>query len=127
MRNCLNSHFFVKMDQCQPGPNRESQRLWVKGIRIVPNSHTLAGFAIGTLCLATMATIQAPFKDTTQNQNLFLQKDFYFPPTQAQKNHIYLNLVFMATLLNVIYAKIMGKIRGESTFVYGEFCLQISV
>ena len=39
-------------------------------------------------------------KATIQNQNLFPQKDFYFPPTQAQKKAYY---NFMANLLNVIY------------------------
>ena len=29
-----------------------------------------------------------PFKDTTQNQNLFPPKDFYFLPTQAKKKHL---------------------------------------
>ena len=29
-----------------------------------------------------------PFKSTTQNQNLFLRKDFYFLTTQAHKNHL---------------------------------------
>ena len=45
-----------------------------------------------------------PFKGTTQNQNLFPRKDFDFLPTQAQKD-IYHNLVFMATLLIMIYTK----------------------
>ena len=43
---------FLKMDQCQPRPNCETQPLWVQGIRIVPNGHNLAGFAIGALHLA---------------------------------------------------------------------------
>ena len=38
-----------------PTPNCEIQPLWVQGIQIVPNCHTLAGFAIGALRLATMA------------------------------------------------------------------------
>jgi hypothetical protein len=80
---------FLKLDQCQPQPNRKTQPLWVQEIWTVPNYHTLAGFAIGTLHLATMATLEGPpFKTTTQNQNLFLTKDFYFLPTQAQKNHL---------------------------------------
>ena len=33
------------------------QPLWVQGIQIVPNYHTLTGFAIGALLLATMATL----------------------------------------------------------------------
>ena len=45
------------MDQCQPRPNCETQPLWVQGILIVPNGHTLAGFAIGALQLMTMAEI----------------------------------------------------------------------
>ena len=45
------------MDQCQPRPNRETQPLWVQGIWIVPNGHTLADFDIGALCLATMAAL----------------------------------------------------------------------
>ena len=44
----LNSHFF-KVVQYPPRAN-------VK-IKLVPNCHILAGFVIGTLCLATMATL----------------------------------------------------------------------
>ena len=40
------------MDQCQPRPNCQTQPLWVQGIRIVPNGHNLAGYAIGALRLA---------------------------------------------------------------------------
>jgi hypothetical protein len=61
----------LKLDQCQPRPNRKTQPFWVQGIHIVPNCHTLAGFAIGALHLVTMAKYP-PFKKTTQNQNLFL-------------------------------------------------------
>ena len=39
----------------QPRPNRKTQPFCVKGFRLVPNGHTLAGFAIGDLCLATIA------------------------------------------------------------------------
>ena len=45
------------MDQCQPLPNYEIRPMWVQGIRIVPNGHTLVVFTIGTLQLATMATL----------------------------------------------------------------------
>ena len=48
---------FLKLYQCQPQPNRKTLPLWVQGIRIVPNCHNLAGFAIGTLHLAAMATL----------------------------------------------------------------------
>ena len=38
-----------------------------------------------------------PFKSTTQKQNLFLRKDFYFLTTQAQKTHLIQlgNLIFL--------------------------------
>ena len=45
------------MDQCQPQPNWETQPLMIQGIQIVPNGQNLAGFAIGALRLATMATL----------------------------------------------------------------------
>jgi hypothetical protein len=45
----LKASFFLKPDQCQPPSNHKTQPLWVQQIRIVPNCHTLAGFAIGAL------------------------------------------------------------------------------
>jgi hypothetical protein len=71
------------MDQCQPRPNRETQPLWVQGIWLVPNGHTLAGFTIGAFHLATMATLH--LRALRKTKNLFLQKDFYLLPTQAKK------------------------------------------
>ena len=53
----LNSQFFLKLVQWQPQQNRKTQPFWVKGFRLVPNGHTLAGFAVGALRLATMATL----------------------------------------------------------------------
>ena len=47
----------LKVDQCQPRPNRETQPFLVHGIWLVPNSHTLPGFAIVAFCLATVATL----------------------------------------------------------------------
>ena len=66
------------------------------------NGHTLAGFAIGTLRLASMATLQLRARHKTKN--LFPKNDFYFLAIQAKKD-IYYNFVLMANLLNVIYAK----------------------
>ena len=51
-----------------------------------------------------------PFKSTTQNQNLFPQKDFYFQPTQAQKKHL-LQLGIHGNPAKRDLHKIMGKIR----------------
>ena len=65
-------------------------------------SHPITGFAIDAPSLSNNG--YPPFKGTTQNQNLFPRKDFYFLPTQAKKT-LYCNLIFMATLLNVIYTK----------------------
>ena len=45
-----------------------------KQIRVL-NGHTLAGFFIGTLRLATMASGHPPLKSTTQNQVCFLRSD----------------------------------------------------
>ena len=45
------------MVQCQPRPKHKDQPFWVKWVWLVPNSHTLAGFAFGALQLATMATL----------------------------------------------------------------------
>ena len=39
--------------QCQPHLNHQTQPFWVKGIWLVPNSQTLAGFGIGALRLVT--------------------------------------------------------------------------
>ena len=57
----LNSHFFLKVMQCQPQTNHKTQPLWVKEVQISPNSHTLVGFAFGFLHLATMATLHLRF------------------------------------------------------------------
>ena len=51
-----------------------------------------------------------PFKSTTQNQNLFLRKNFYFLPTQAQKTHL-LQLGIHGNPAKLDLRKIMGKIR----------------
>ena len=42
-------------------PHHKTQPLWVKEVQIVPNSHTLVGFAFGFLHLATMATLHLRF------------------------------------------------------------------
>ena len=47
----------MKLVQWQPQPNRKTQLFWVKGFWLVPNGHTLTGFAIGALRLATMAAL----------------------------------------------------------------------
>ena len=44
--------------QWQPRQNWKTQPYWVKGVQLVPNGHTPAGFAIGALRLATMTTLQ---------------------------------------------------------------------
>jgi hypothetical protein len=49
-----------------------------------------------------------PFKGTTQNQNLFLQKDFFFLQTQAQKK--ILQLVIHGDPAKCGLRKIMSKI-----------------
>ena len=41
----------------EPLPNHEIQAFWVKGVQLVHNGHNLAGFAIGALFVATMATL----------------------------------------------------------------------
>ena len=66
---------------------------------------TLADFAIGALPLAIMA----PFKGTTQNQNLFLQKDIYFLPTQNKKKILQLGIHRDPVKCDL--GKIMGRIR----------------
>ena len=82
----LNSHFFFNLDQCQLQPNHETHPLWVQGIGIVPNCHTLAGFAIGALCLVTIANLHLR---TLHKTNICSSRMiFYFLATQAQKNHL---------------------------------------
>ena len=79
-----------------------TQPLWVQGIRIVPNGHILVGFAIGALRLATMATLhlRALHKTKTcSSERIFISYQ------HRLKRPIYYKLVFMAALLNVIYAK----------------------
>ena len=49
-----------------------------------------------------------PFKGTTQNQNLFPKKDFYLPPTQAQK---LLQLGIDGDPAKRDLCKILGEIR----------------
>ena len=71
------------------------------------NGHTLAGFAIGTLRLASMATLQLRARHKTKN--LFPKNDFYFLAIQAKKD-IYYNLVFIATLFSKLYSMSILKI-----------------
>ena len=80
----------------------------------MPNGHTLAGFAIGNLRFATMATLHLlkGTARTTQNQNLLLRKDFYFLPTQAKKTHL-LQLGIHGQPVKCDLHKIMGKIRYQ--------------
>ena len=47
--------------------------------RLVPNGHTLAGFAIGAICLATTATLQLLALHKTKI--LFLHSNFNFLST----------------------------------------------
>ena len=54
---------FLKMDQCQPQSNCETQPFWVQ---IMPNGHILAGFTIGTLRLATIATLHLRARHKTK-------------------------------------------------------------
>ena len=66
---CINSMYtllnvndcfaFLKVNQSHnpPQPNPKTKSFWVKGVRLLPNGHTQAGFFIGTLRLATMATL----------------------------------------------------------------------
>ena len=57
----LNSQFFFESD-AMPTPNKsQTQPLWVKEVQIVPNRHTLVGFAFGFLHLATIATLHLRF------------------------------------------------------------------
>ena len=73
--------------QWQLRPNRETQPFWVKGFRLVPNCHTLAGFIIGgALHLATMATLQ--LRALHKTKSLFFHSDFNFLSTYAQENHL---------------------------------------
>ena len=52
-RFLLNSLFF-KLVQCQPQLNHQTQPFLVKGIWLVPNNQTLAGFGIGALRSVTI-------------------------------------------------------------------------
>ena len=67
-------------------PNKSRNPFWVKGFRLVPNGHTLAGFAIGALHLATMAIVQ--LRALHKTQNMFLYSDFNFLSTLARKDHL---------------------------------------
>ena len=46
---------FLNVGQCQPRPKKNIY--WVERVQLAPNGHPLAGFAIGVLLLATMATL----------------------------------------------------------------------
>ena len=72
--------------QWQSRLNCETQPFWVKGFRLVPNGHTLAGFAIGAIRWATTATLQLGALHKTKL--MFLQSDFNFLSTLAQENHL---------------------------------------
>ena len=47
---------FLKVVQCQPRLNRQTQPFWVKGVWIVSNSQSLAGFGIDPLRLVTVGS-----------------------------------------------------------------------
>ena len=51
--------------------------------RLVPNGHTLAGFAIGAICLATTATLQSRLQLLALHKTkiLFLHSNFNFLST----------------------------------------------
>ena len=98
----INSQFFLKMDQCQPQPNCKTQPLWVWGIRIVPNVHTLVGFAIGALGLATMTTLHLRALHKTKTCSL---EGIFISCQPRLKKTIYYNCIILVTLLNVVNAK----------------------
>ena len=69
---------FLKVEQCQPQLNHQTQPFWVKGIWLVPNSQTLAGFGIGTLRSVTVGILWfwatlllGPLKQVPTVQKLF--------------------------------------------------------
>ena len=76
----------MKLLQWQPRPNRKTQTFWIKEVRLVPNGHTIAGFAIGAIRLATMATLQ--LRALHKTKSMFLHSDFNFLSTYAQENHL---------------------------------------
>ena len=67
------------------------------------------------MLLCFMTTFLLEMGQNTQNQNLFPGKDFYFLPTQAQKNHL-LQLGIHGDPTKCDLHKIMGKIRYHYIF-----------
>ena len=78
------------MVQCQPRPKHKDQPFWVKWVWLVPNSHTLAGFAFGALQLATMATLHLRALSTDTKPKLVSPDGFIFPANQGlKKTHLF--------------------------------------
>ena len=97
------------MDQCQPRPNRETQPLWVQGIWLVPNGHTLAGFTISAFHLATMATLHLRALHKTKTcspKRIFISCQ----PRLKKKKHL-LQLGIHGNPAKRDLLKLMGKIR----------------
>ena len=60
---------FLKLVHTQYQVNHKTQPFWVKVVHLVPNVHTLAGYAVGT-------NNYPPFRHSTQNQVLIPALDF---------------------------------------------------
>ena len=75
----MSSYFLPTLVQWQSRLNRETQPFLVKGFWLVPNGHTLAGFAIGAIHLATTATLQ--LRALHKTKIMFLHSDFDFLST----------------------------------------------
>ena len=48
---------FLKLVHMEYQVNHKTQPFWVKVVHLVPNVHTVAGHAVGAICLAPTATL----------------------------------------------------------------------
>ena len=72
---------FLKLVQCQPQLNHQTQPFWVKGVWLVPNSQTLADFGIGVLRFVTVGVFWlGPLKRILCTKNYFLQIETWYWP-----------------------------------------------
>jgi hypothetical protein len=101
-KKLLNSLYFFETIPMPTPPNCKTQPRWVQGIHIVAKCHTLSGFAFSAFHLVAMATLHLRALHKTKTCS---SERIFISCQPRLKKPIYYNLVFIATMLTVIYAK----------------------
>jgi hypothetical protein len=85
---------FLKLAQV----HHKRQPFWIKVVYLVPNVQTLAGHAVGTICLAPTTTLH--FKTVHRTKYSFSHWIFYPPTGTTMPNHKQMENKFFNQPLN---------------------------